>query len=236
LVNLSKVTHVFFDLDDTVYDFRTNSTLVMRELFEEENFFQRLKVPFEVFMPLYREVNLAYWTMFHRGQIEREALRYSRFIKAFNHFGYHDESEIKRITEIYMSRAPLGKHLMPGCIEALEILQSRYTMGIITNGFTTIQNIKLDAGSLRRFFTHILISESLQLSKPDVRIFRHAEKISQVHPEHCLMVGDNYESDIQGATHAGWQAVHIVREMESSPHAHVITDLRELIPFLTKSS
>lgn len=229
---MTRITHIFFDLDDTVYDFRTNSSAVMRTLFEEEHFFDRLQVPYEVFMPLYREINLAYWTMFHRGQIQREELRYSRFIKAFNHFGYTNEAEIKRLTELYMSRAPLGKALMPGCLEALTLLKPKFQLGIITNGFTAIQNIKLDSGSLRSYFDHLLISEELNLSKPDVRIFRHAETISKARPENCLMIGDNYESDIEGAIKAGWEAVHIIREKDVSPHTTAITDLRQLLPIL----
>ena len=234
MVGLTRITHIFFDLDDTVYDFRTNSSAVMQTLYDEENFYERLKVPYEVFMPLYREINLAYWTMFHRGQIQREELRYSRFIKAFNHFGYTDEAEIKRLTEIYMSRAPLGKTLMPGCTEALSLLKPNFQLGIITNGFTAIQNIKLDSGNLRPFFNHLLISEELNLSKPDTRIFRHAEAICKARPENCLMVGDNYESDVEGAVNAGWEAVHIIREKESSPHPVAITDLRQLLPIIAK--
>ncbi len=206
----------------------------MRQLFDEENFANRLKVPYEVFMPLYREINLAYWTMFHRGQIQREELRYMRFIKAFNHFGYFDENEIKRLTEIYMARAPLGKLLMPGCLEALTTLQQKFQLGIITNGFTAIQNIKLDSSEIRSYFNHLLISEELNLSKPDIRIFRHAERVSNALPQNCLMVGDNYESDIQGALNAGWEAVHIIRENEPSPHGSTITDLRQLTTLLTK--
>ena len=48
------------------------------------------------------------------------------------------------------------------------------------------------------------------------------------------MVGDNYESDVEGAVNAGWEAVHIIREKESSPHPVAITDLRQLLPIIAK--
>jgi FMN phosphatase YigB (HAD superfamily) len=44
-------------------------------------------------------------------------------------------------------------------------------MGIITNGGTVVQNLKVDALHLRPRMSTILVSEAIGIEKPDPRIF-----------------------------------------------------------------
>lgn len=77
-------------------------------------------------------------------------------------------------------------------------------MGIITNGFTSLQQTRLERTGLRDHFDLLIISEEVGVAKPDARIFDYA--LAQAgNPDRArvLMVGDTAESDIRGGVNAG---------------------------------
>lgn len=92
-------------------------------------------------------------------------------------------------------------------MEMLEDLSAKHQLHIITNGFKEIQHIKIDNSGLRPYLKEIIISEEHGLTKPHVEIFRLAEAKTGAQKEECVMIGDNWVSDIEGAIGAGWKAV-----------------------------
>lgn len=204
---MQNVKHIFFDLDDTLWDFEKNSSLILRDLFSEFSLSEKLNTSFDTFHSTYKAVNLDFWSRYGKKQIDKQYLRNHRFNETFKKFSYDNYEENLVITDHYLNRAPLGKHLKEGCIELLNHLKEKYTLHIITNGFKEIQNIKIDSCGLRNYFSQIIISEEYQLNKPDEKIFRLSEKLANCKKEDCVMIGDNFESDIEGALGAGWKAI-----------------------------
>lgn len=43
-------------------------------------------------------------------------------------------------------------------------------MGIITNGFTELQSIRLERTGMTDYFDHVIISEEVGVAKPDAEI------------------------------------------------------------------
>jgi putative hydrolase of the HAD superfamily len=204
----SSIKHIFFDLDDTLWDFEKNSSAVIKDLFHEYELALKLKTDFDTFHQSYKEINNNLWRSYHRKEIDKQFLRNNRFHLAFQKFSYNNFEENLLITELYLERSPFGKHLKDGCLETLSYLATKYQLHLITNGFKEVQHIKLNNCGLKSYFKHIIISEEHNLTKPDVKIFRLAESLVNSGKEHCLMVGDNYESDIEGAANAGWKSVY----------------------------
>lgn len=225
----NKLKHLFFDLDDTLWDFEKNSSAVLEELFFEFELHKKLQTDFENFLSKYKEINQALWQKYYRKEIDKAFLRNHRFNEAFKQFDYNNYNENLLVTEQYLIRSPKGTHLKNGCIETLEYLKNRnYELHIITNGFKEVQNIKIDRSKLRPYFSHIIISEEYNLTKPDEKIFRLAEHLANSDKQNCIMIGDNFESDIEGATNAGWQAVHFSEEKNNSFKGETIKSLLEL--------
>lgn len=220
--------HLFFDLDDTLWDFEKNSALVLKDLFLEYDLENKLVSSFDDFLAEYKKVNLLFWSLYNRRQIDKEYLRNNRFYETFKKFGYDNYTENLVLTEHYLARAPHGKNLKAGCLEILNYLKPNYNLHIITNGFKEIQAIKIDGCGLRDYFKHIIISEEHQLSKPDEKIFRLAESFSNAKSNDCVMIGDNFESDVQGAQNAGWEAIHLSPEPVQGYIGQSIASLREL--------
>lgn len=199
--------HLFFDLDNTLWDFDLNSYNVLKQLYADLNLASKLSSDFEDFHHFYKKKNDELWLLYYKKQIEKSELRYRRFHDSFLNFGLDDIELSKYLSEEYVRISPYSKALKPGAIDVLELLVKKHSLHIITNGFKEVQNIKIDNSGLRHYFKEIIISEEHGLTKPNIEIFQLAEQRAQATKEECIMIGDNWVSDIEGALGAGWKAV-----------------------------
>jgi putative hydrolase of the HAD superfamily len=228
MAHLGHKTHLFFDLDDTLWDFEKNSSFVLKDLFREFELADKLKTDFDAFYTKYKVVNQDLWKQYYQKQIDKNYLRNHRFNQTFKLFAYDNYDENLLLTEEYLYRSPQGTALKEGCIETLDYLKQQYTLHIITNGFKEVQGIKLDGCGLRPYFSNIIVSEEHELTKPDEKIFRLAESFANTSQQHCVMIGDNYESDIAGALNAGWDAIYFSEKNEMNFEGNLITRLQDL--------
>jgi len=225
------MNHLFFDLDNTLWDFDKNSCIVLQKLFAENNLDKKLRINFNEFYKFYHKKNDELWHLYYFNKIKKEELRYKRFYDTFLNFGLNDLKLSKEIAEAYLNISPYSKELKPGCIEILEHFKKTHHLHIITNGFIEVQNIKIDNCGLRNYFKEIIISEEHGFNKPHIEIFRLGERLAKTVSEKCTMVGDNWVSDIEGAVGAGWKSVFIEGN-ETAKYEHqnisVIRELNEL--------
>lgn len=189
---------------------------------------------FEDFIEVYESINHQLWYQYGLKQVTKEELRYQRFYQAFNHFGYDNPELSHSWAEDYLKISPYKTHLIDGAVEVLEYLRKNYQLHIITNGFKEVQQIKMEVSTLKPYFNHVIISEDHGVSKPDVAIFRLAEKLTGASAHECLMIGDNYDTDIAGALNAEWKTIHFSSEKREVDHENYfwVRDLRGLKTFL----
>lgn len=193
---------VLFDADETLFYFDA---------------FEGLKLMFAGFgveftqadFEEYQRVNKPLWVAYQDGKIsaaELQTVRFEPWAARLNVLPQILNSAfLAAMAEIC---APL-----PGARELLSALQGKAKLGIITNGFTELQTVRLQRTGLQHHFDILVISEKVGIAKPDVGIFEHAlELMGRPAPEQVLMVGDNPHSDIQGGINAGihtcWYNVH----------------------------
>jgi putative hydrolase of the HAD superfamily len=124
--------------------------------------------------------------------------------------------------------------LFPHTIEILNYLNGRYKLHIITNGFEEVQYRKLNYSGLTMYFTEIITSEDAGSKKPEPSIFNYAFKRSGARPEESLMIGDDEEVDILGASDAGMDQVLVDYngEFPESKATYRINSLAELYKIL----
>jgi len=225
-----KYKHLFFDLDHTLWDFDTNSQVVLREIFIEFKLADYGIPSYEVFHTAYLQINAQYWAKFHHGLLTKDQLRIGRFVETLRRFKVFDIPLATRISSCYTERSPFQTALFPEAIETLEHLSAKYEMHIITNGFEEIQGIKIKQSSLERYFKHIFISESVGHQKPEKEIFIHAMQVTGASVAESLMIGDNMQTDIAGARAVGMDQVffnpHRLKTREKATYE--ITHLAEL--------
>lgn len=196
--------HVFFDLDHTLWDFETNSDKTFAYIFERN----RVGLDLDRFTTTYRPINRKYWKLFREDKVSKSDLRYSRLREAFDALGFEAGDDlIHTLSEEYIAFLSLNNQLFAHALEVLEYLREKYSLHIITNGFEEVQHRKLASSRLEPYFEHVVTSENVGVKKPDPRIFQYALEKAEASPSESIMIGDNYEADIQGALNVGMKAI-----------------------------
>ena len=226
----SKYKHIFFDLDHTLWDFDTNSKIVLRVIYEELDLGKYGVPSFDTFHQTYLPINGQYWARYHHKLLPKEELRVGRFRETLRRFKVENETLAETIAHLYTERSPYQTALFPDTIETLDYLSKKYELHLITNGFEEIQGIKIRQSGLEKYFKHIFISEIVGHQKPDERIFLHALEAAGATAAESLMIGDNLQTDIAGARAVGIDQVFFNpnRNKHRDKATYEITELKEL--------
>jgi putative hydrolase of the HAD superfamily len=226
-----KYKHLFFDLDHTLWDFESNSMQTLWIMYEEFGLASRGIPDFEQFHVIYRGHNTRLWDKYSKSLIKQDELRWKRMWLTLVDHKIADESLAREISSRYLQVLPHQKILFAYSTEILDYLKHKgYIMHIISNGFEEIQFNKLDTSGLRKYFTHIITSERSLFIKPQKEIFEFALHVAGAMVTESIMIGDNQEADIQGASNAGMDTVfvnHINEDSRSAP-TYTILHLKEL--------
>lgn len=217
-----KYDWILFDADETLFHFDAFEGLKLM--------FSRFGVSFtRVDFDAYQLINQPLWVDYQNGVISAAQLQQQRF----THWAEKLSVTASHLNSAFLSAMAEICALLPGAKELIEILSGKANLGIITNGFTELQTIRLEKTGLLGAFEHVVISEQVGIAKPDVGIFEHAlKRMENPDREKVLMVGDNPHSDIQGGLNAGlhtcWLNIHNAPKPEGiEPHFEV-SSLKEL--------
>jgi len=204
---MKKYKHIFFDLDNTLWDFESNSSETLTELFHHHQLKNLGIASADLFIEKYKLRNQMMWEQYRLGKIEKATLRNDRFTLTFWDMGIDTELVPKSLADDYIYWSPRKNRMFPHTVDVLNYLSRKYKLHIITNGFEEAQTIKLKSSGIEHLFDHVIISEHTGFKKPDVNIFHYALNKTTSSPDECLMVGDGLEIDILGAVNAGWDSV-----------------------------
>jgi putative hydrolase of the HAD superfamily len=229
-----KYRHIFFDLDRTLYDFDKSTRQTFRELYEKFNLEKNGVDDFDAFMDLYHKNNLELWAQYRKGRIKKKFLNVERFHVTLLKFGINDRAFAGRFASEYLLESPKKKTLFPGVLEAIEYLYGKYKLHIITNGFDEVQKVKLNANGLNKYFLTVTTSEEAGAKKPSEKIFIHALVKAGAGPDESLMIGDDYDVDIEGARNAGMDQMLFIPEGSNSPYdcTYIIGSMSEIPRYL----
>ncbi len=200
-----RYTHIFFDLDNTLWDFKTNSKNAMEETFFEYKL--QSQTNFDLFFDVYSKHNHNLWDKYRKKEVNKNELTKLRFQNTFEEIGIMG-IKAEKMNELYLAVMPKQKELFPDVLSTLNYLKNRnYRLNIITNGFKEVQYRKIDSSGLRPFFEKIFISEEVKSHKPERKIFEYAIKSTNAKKVNSIMVGDDFDVDIMGAIQFGIDAV-----------------------------
>ncbi|PKG23782.1 HAD family hydrolase [Niallia nealsonii] len=139
--------------------------------------------------------------------------RKNAWINGLKAVGIEDELFGAELAEAFPRLRKESPFVYEETFEVLDQLKGKYKLVLITNGSPQLQNTKLEiTPEIAPYFDEIIISGAFGRGKPDPSIFEHALAIADVHKEDVLMVGDNLNTDVLGATRAGIKSVWINRE------------------------
>jgi putative hydrolase of the HAD superfamily len=122
-----------------------------------------------------------------------------------------DELPASAVREILSLGKAMLEHpveILPGVVDALELLKDNYTLMVITKGDLFDQERKLVQSGLQDHFDHV---EIVSDKTPDIyrRVFdRHGQGTAR-----SMMIGNSLKSDILPALEAGSWAVHVPHDL-----------------------
>ena len=224
------ITHVYFDLDHTLWDFESNSREALSEIFEKFELGKRGVRGVADFIRVYEKVNHRMWDEYRRGVRSKSQLRKERFPTALGLFEIKDEKTAIEANEYYLEHSPRKTNLFDHAHETLEYLKTKYKLYIITNGFQEIQTIKMQNSKLDLYFEDVITSEMVEVRKPDPKIFAHALQLGNAKAENSVMIGDDADVDVIGAQDCGMKGIFFnpLKVAHEKKVDYEIASLREL--------
>ena len=225
--------NLFIDLDNTLWDFQTNSKNVLSVLFFKYGLDKYFK-DFEEYFKIYSQHNDYLWEQYALNKINKDELNKERFAYPL----WQKDLDLPEVEEgMQANYLPLLSEqtvLMPACIEVLDYLKSkRYKLYLVSNGFVEIQHKKLSGAGLYKYFDKLFFSEEIKAHKPSKVFFDTAIKSTNSKKKESIVIGDNFLADIEGAKNAGLDQIwfctsgSVPADLPFKP-TYTITQLTEL--------
>jgi putative hydrolase of the HAD superfamily len=168
--------------------------------------------------------DLAAWAPTYRRQTWRRALA---------ELGVEDPGLASTMAVAYEEAQREGHPLIDEVADTVKAAAARYRLGVLTNGPSDIQRLKLAQSGLAGCFEAVVVSGEVGVGKPSPDAFGLVLAAMGVRPEEAVMVGDSWERDIKGALAARVRPVWVagnrpVPEQEASviviPSLAALTD------------
>jgi putative hydrolase of the HAD superfamily len=190
---------ILFDLDETLID-RTQSIVHYAARFQRD--FADILAPLTVSI-----IAAAILTADGRGYQRREIL-FRALIQALP---WQTPPDIVRLYTHWEQWFSLSAVARLGLVETLTALHAQgIRLGVVTNGTVRRQQAKLEKLRIHPYLSTIVISEAVQVKKPDRRIFAQALTEVGCRASQAWFVGDHPVNDILGAAAAGLRPIWLI--------------------------
>jgi haloacid dehalogenase superfamily, subfamily IA, variant 1 with third motif having Dx(3-4)D or Dx(3-4)E len=232
-----KYKAIIFDISDTIVEYKPNYAQIYGDRLQSLGF----DVPEKMREDISKTIN---WTIYEQMQkqqlgaahlmdkelnmlLDRAALSY-----VISDDGLYDNYILE------LSKLPIPKQellVIDDVFPVLNVLKNKYHLGIISNHHPWMMEFLNNSG-LAPYFSTIIISEIVGISKPDIRIMQLALDDLLLKPDQCLYVGDQ-PLDVLCSKQIGMDCAWITKEKlmpESIPYKedYTISRLYELLNIL----
>ena len=196
---MTRITTLFFDLDDTIFDFRAAERIALTKALMALHI-----APTEALLSEYSRINLSQWQLLEKGKLTRDEVKLRRFRLLFEAFpdvcGGLDvrnasddvqlpkeaeaqrraagaerekrEAFYRRAATLYEEALCVGHYYVKDAREILKRLRGEgYRIYIVSNGSSRVQRSRIKSSDLASLTDGIYISEELGFAKPDRRFF-----------------------------------------------------------------
>jgi len=187
---------VFFDMDNTLYDFdrcmRQGLRVAVQYLYER--------------LPTTRGRVIVEHLVRSRAEVERDPAcarmtlveaRLESLRRVLAPCGC-DEKMIQDAAQVYFANRFRRVAPCANVPPTLRRLSERYTLGVISNGYTILADLGIE-----QYLTHKIFAEDVGLAKPGPEIFALGMERVPCRCEEFVYVGDSVEYDVMGAMNAG---------------------------------
>ncbi|MCH5228885.1 MAG: YjjG family noncanonical pyrimidine nucleotidase [Muribaculaceae bacterium] len=230
--SFDRIPWIFFDLDDTLWNFTENSEDSLHKLYGISPILRKLFPDFKEFIEIYHNNNSLMWDLYSQGKVTTSELKNERWRRTLATRQFEVLTAVcEELDRNYLEILAQGQAKIKGVEEMLSELVKNSLIAVLSNGFSTTQYKKLHYSGLEKYVTRTIVSEEIGINKPAKPIFEYA--VSETGAQSpFLMVGDNLDSDILGAINAGWYAIWYNPLKKEFPYAPEFFRLNNLDPKL----
>lgn len=232
---MQNIKHIFFDLDNTLWDYRRNAKITLVRLYEEFQVEENYGYTFEEFFPHYYESNEQLWADYRDGKVTKEELRARRFPEAFANMGIPNAPFALDFEKRFVNEVTTSNYVVEGAEEILKYLKEKYHLHILSNGFEEVTHQKINGSIVKNYVETITTAEGAGVPKPDPLVFETAMKKAGTTAEESIYIGDDWIADMLGATRVGMKAIFFnpLNEnhlwMEEIPVIYQLSELKEYL-------
>lgn len=206
------IQHIFFDLDNTLWDHRKNAYLTLNEIFAREKVQEKYQLGFEEFHKEYFTINENLWAAIRDGKIDKQYIRDHRFYDSFLFFGIDDKELSQKFENNFLDQIIENNELVEGAFDILEYLaQKKYRLHILSNGFEEVTYRKCELSGIKNYFATITSADEINIRKPQPEIFEYALKKADAKKENSIIIGDDWIADVEGGLAFGMDAIFFDR-------------------------
>lgn len=227
---------IIFDLDGTLMDDEKTEKLAMTRWIKK--YIAIFNLSIDQIIDLWHKKSKIYWEKYWSKELTLKEQKLLRVQAFFKEMGQNVSKKVayeryKDLGELY----PLSYTLYNDVIDCLEKLK-KYKLGLVTNGTSQIQREKIKNLKIKNFFSSIVISEEVGVSKPDSKIFDTCLKELGISSDEAIFIGDRLEKDIRGCESTGIRGVLINRDGSMDKcklgEVEVVDSLYSFLRFLKK--
>ena len=232
---MKNIRHIFFDLDNTLWDHRKNAILTLNELFQRKEINEKYNLLFDEFHAKYNEINEDLWMKIRDGIIDKDFLRKHRFYDTFLHFDIDNEELADYFEKHFLDEIINYNELIDGTLEILDYLKSKnYHLHVVSNGFHEVTNRKVEKSGLKKYFETVTSAEDAHAMKPDERIFEYSLNLANAKKSESIFIGDDWIADVKGAQNFGIDVIFFDALLENKTEEclKVVQNLEEIKNFL----
>lgn len=226
-----KIQHIFFDLDNTLWDHRRNAYLTLKDIFTRENVQENYNLGFEEFHKEYFTINERLWAQIRDGEIDKDFLRKHRFYDSFLFFGIDDFALAQTFENNFLDEILNYNDLVEGAFELLEDLaEKKYHLHILSNGFMEVTYRKCELSGIKNYFETITSADEINIRKPHPEIYEYALNKAGAKKEESMMIGDDWIADVEGGKSFGLKVIFfdVFNDNYQAPDVTVIKKLSEI--------
>ena len=205
---MANVDAVIFDLDDTLFP-------------EREYAFSGLAAVAEAYSYVFGDAATSFTAMRRLFDTKHRSKIFDTLLSEQGYLA--DSSQVRDMVETYRRHRPTIR-LHADADACLSRLQGLVKLGLLTDGPSVAQRMKIDALGLWNRFDAILLTDELGAGsgKPNRRPFELIAQRLAVPAHRCVYVADNPAKDFIAPNQLGWRTVRIIRpegvyENESPP-------------------
>ncbi|OQX84414.1 MAG: hypothetical protein B6D63_04720 [Candidatus Latescibacteria bacterium 4484_7] len=170
-----------------------------------------------------------------------EGVRGKTFDLLIEHFGLRGIEPVELVS-LYRTHYP-KINLYPGMKEIIEGLRESFRLGIITDGYSLSQTLKIESLEIRNIFDRIMLTDLFGREhwKPDSFVFELFKEDERIDVNGAIYIGDNPLKDFKPARDVGFKTVRIVYEdgiyrdakppigFEPDTTIYSVSELKELV-------